>query len=336
MEYAANKDVQEARIRSDNEFRNRQLSLQEQAQKDAASAANVSGIASIGQLGLEGYLGYKYLTKAPSALEIAQANYLKGLTPSTTPVVNMTGAGVGSGGLLPASGAGVGSGVPLMSAANAAPTAPSLTAGLSGAEYGGGVGAASEGSIFSAATPYLAPVGAGILGGKLLGPTLDKILPGGGKAGKAIGGAAGGAATGAAIGSIIPGVGTAVGGVVGGIIGGGIELIEDASVVCSELLRQGRITERQRTTCVVFRFRHIPDDMFSAYLEWAKPHVEAMRKGGWRNMVRLPFARAFVGYMIAVQEKRKPSFSERMVWKYAWNRCEIIARREALGVKAVA
>jgi len=81
----------------------------------------------------------------------------------------------------------------------------------------GGVG--GEG-LWSAAAPYAAPAGAGLLGGQVLGSTLDKVLPGGGKFGKFVGGAAGGAVAGAAAGSIVPGPGTLVGGAIGGIIGG--------------------------------------------------------------------------------------------------------------------
>jgi hypothetical protein len=108
------------------------------------------------------------------------------------------------------------------------------------------------------------------------------------------------------------------------------------SVVCSELLRQGRIPKSDRIKCIVFRDKYISNEMFAAYREWAEPHVMAMRRGGWRNWIRLPFAHAFVGYMLAIHGKRCPSFMENTVWDYAWRRCENIARLQGVGEKAVA
>jgi hypothetical protein len=178
----------------------------------------------------------------------------------------------------------------------------------------------------------LGAAGAGMLGGQYLGPTLDKVLPGGGKTGRVVGGAAGGALAGAAMGSIVPGVGTLAGAVIGGIVGG----VSEMSVICSELLRQKRITERDRTKCVLFRFRHIPNDMYYAYLEWAAPIVALMRRGGVANALLLPFAHAFVDYMIAIYDRKLPTFTQRMVWKYSWWRCSIIAQRHEQFVKEVA
>jgi len=44
----------------------------------------------------------------------------------------------------------------------------------------------------------------------------------------------------------------------------------------------------------------------------------------------------FVGYMLAVQAKVEPTITERLVWKYAWWRCEKIARLAGQSVKEVA
>lgn len=179
--------------------------------------------------------------------------------------------------------------------------------------------------------------------GDLVAKGIEKWSPIGGAKEKSIAGhVVKGAATGAAVGSIVPVIGTAVGAVVGGIIGAAVGFAEDVSVVCSELLRQGRITENDRKKCVVYRFRHISDDMFDAYLEWAGPHVKAMQRGGWRNWVRLPFAHAFVRYMIKMHHVTrlnwtKPTRFERLVWAHAWRRCEEIARKRALNeLKGVA
>ncbi len=98
---------------------------------------------------------------------------------------------------------------------------PGIAGGTAAPGAVGGMSAVGAGSpgLLATAAPFAAAGGAGLLGGALLGPTLDKILPGGGKTGKAVGGAAGGAIAGAAAGSIVPGVGTVVGGLIGGAIG---------------------------------------------------------------------------------------------------------------------
>ncbi len=196
-----------------------------------------------------------------------------------------------------------------------------------GGEMGAeGLAAGTEYGLGSVALPVAA-----YAAGDLVARGIEKWSPIGGAKEKSIAGhIVKGAATGAAIGSVVPVIGTAVGAVVGGIIGAAVGFVEDVSVICSELLRQGRITEHDRKTCVIFRFRHIPDDMFDAYLEWAGPHVKAMQRGGWRNWIRLPFAHAFVRYMIATQLKIEPTRFERLVWAHAWRRCEEIARKRAL------
>jgi hypothetical protein len=220
------------------------------------------------------------------------------------------GAGSGGAGLLTGVGSGAGAGeVGGMAAYDA-----SLAAGA--AE---GVGSTAGTAAGLGATSLLGPAAAGFVGGSLLGKTFDKILPGGGKTGAAVGGAAGGALAGAAMGSVVPGVGTAIGAVVGGVVGA----VGEMSVICSELVRQGWITEKDRTKCVIYRFNNIPDDLFMAYLEWAEPIVKIMRREGIGNYLLLPFAKAFVGYMIF----RDPTFFQRMVWKFAWWRCTKIAKR---------
>jgi len=216
----------------------------------------------------------------------------------------------------------------MASAANATPGVPSLTAGVSGAEYGSGIGAAEGGGILAGTASYAGPIAAGAVGGTFGHMAADKWSPIGGPREKAVGGGiAGGAAAGAAVGSIVPGVGTAIGAIVGGVVGGVTGLIEDGTVICTELLRQKKITDRERQKCVVFRFRHIPNDMFVAYLEWAAPIVAVMKRGGVLNSILLVFCIAFVDYMIAVQDRRKPTLLQRVVWKYAWWRCSAIVHK---------
>lgn len=126
------------------------------------------------------------------------------------------GAGTAQGAVAPAAAS------PLGAQGLASAAYPGIAGGTAAPGAVGGmsaVGGAESAGLLSTAAPLAAAGGAGLLGGALLGPTLDKILPGGGKTGKAVGGAAGGALAGAAAGSIVPGVGTVVGGLIGGAIG---------------------------------------------------------------------------------------------------------------------
>ena len=342
MEGVANKDIAEARLRYENSLRQQQLDMQKDAIGKQDRAAMVSGVSNVGMLGASTYLGYKalqkptvadYLMKQQAGQNAAanQAVWNTGYPNATAPVANQAaGAGSAGEGLLTGIGSGTGG--------SAAYTGATGTAGYGMAEGAGEAGilgaeGAGGGSMLGAAGTAAAYAGAGFLGSDLI----DRYSPIGGAKEKSIAGQVSkGAGIGAAAGSVIPGLGTVVGGLVGAGVGLVIGFAEDVTVICSELLRQKKITERERTACVVFRFRHIPDDMFHAYLEWAEPIVRLMRTSRIANFFLLPFAMHFVGYMLSVQAKVKPTITERLVWKYAWSRCEYIAHRQASGVKAVA
>lgn len=215
-------------------FQQQGLDLQKQALADQKSAAKVSGITQLAGLPIQGALGYGVLKQAgllgskvapaaaagTTAAEIGAAAGTNFVSPTMawSPYANLTSQGLLSGG------AGTGGaqallqtpttfGTNLGAGATTAATTGTTAVPAAGAGAGAGTGAA-------AVLPYLGPAAAGYLGGSLLGGPLDKILPGGGKTGKAVGGAAGGALAGAAMGSVVPGVGTLVGGIIGGIIGG--------------------------------------------------------------------------------------------------------------------
>ncbi len=381
MEATYNKDLRESELRYNNQERNRQLSLQEEAQKKADRAATVSGVTNIASLGANAYLANKYLNKPPSATDqylkwkmtqemggnTAPASAFSGAGPTTNmapysgnpapaqsgwqsmsgqPISAPTSAAgpggyAGEGMLSGAAGAGSGgAGGAFTGAGSAAYTGtPVAEGGLSygaGGEVGAGLGGATSGGASTLSTvagpAALAGAGGAYLANKIGLFGADHPDTGAAYAAGGVGGAAAGALAGAAATSW-SGPGAIVGAVVGGIVG----LVSSGdSVVCGELLRQGRITERQRTACIVYRFRYIPDDMFMAYLEWAAPIVALMRKGGVANFLLLPFAIRFVNYMIAKQMGIAPTFAERMVWKWAWYRCERIARKQGAMVMEVA
>ena len=320
-----------------------QFANQKEQQDKAAKAASIKGYVDTASTAGMGYLTYKAVTK-PSAMSELIA-YQKSL------------------------GAVPGTGVPAASVPAYSGGVPSVTSGVSGVEYGTGVGAqttlaggttatgaqiipeaggfhgagigdfaveagAGEGLGSAGATPgassYFLPAVAGVAAFGAAKPLLKKIskevvgLGEGSKIDEALGGKA------------IAKADKDLGQVLNNILGDELSSFLDVSVICSELLRQGEITKRDRTACVVFRFRYIPDDMFMAYLEWAEPIVRLMRNNRAANFFLVPFAMHFVGYMLAVQAKVEPTITERLVWKYAWWRCEKIARLAGQSVKEVA
>lgn len=213
LDYDARKAADAARLEEQRSQFNASLDLQKRAQKGQELASVVGGVGQFAQLPIAygaaknmGLLPKGFQLTSPSTWGGGSAPNLLGATGATGAVTTAQGA------VAP---------VAAVPAQSAAFTGATGTAGFGAAEGSGAAGVlgAESGGLLSTVAPYAGPVGAGLLGGSLLGPTLDKILPGGGRAGKAVGGAAGGAMAGAAMGSVVPGVGTLVGGLIGGALG---------------------------------------------------------------------------------------------------------------------
>lgn len=284
------------------------LALAKEQVKAARSAAKIKGITDIATTGALGYLAYKAVdfgTLGAPAIDMAEISTGVFAAP-TAKAAGFTGLG---------GQAALSKTAPILATKTAFPAEAAATEAL--AE--GTTAVATPGFGTMALVGGAEGYAAGWIASKALGANEDisQALKLGG-AGIGIGLRVGGP----------------VGAVIGGLIGIGASLFDD-SVVCSELYRQGRITYRQRAICVIYRIEHIDDRMFAGYIEWAGPHVSAMRQGGWRNSVRLPFAHAFVNYMIKKARNRKPSWFERMVFAYAWSRCEKIADRINSGMEVL-
>jgi len=88
-------------------------------------------------------------------------------------------------------------------------------------------------------------------------------------------GAIGGAVSGAAYGSIVPGVGTVVGGIIGGI-SGAISGNSEASVICTELHRQGLISYDIYFHDNLYRLQFVPQDVYFGYLDLCEPVAKKM------------------------------------------------------------
>lgn len=192
MEATANKDIQEAQLRYNHDIQNRQLSIQEEAAKNANRAATISGIAQTGGLLSAAYLTNRALTNQASSNNIIRQYLLGNGGTTTTPEIPSSGmfsgpnpwsAGAGSGGAVAPAGAG--SGALTAPGALQAPgyTAPVLQTPttFAGAEAGAAVPGA--GSALLANAPLIgAAYGANMLAGKFAQPYLDKAgLPTAGK-----------------------------------------------------------------------------------------------------------------------------------------------------------
>lgn len=204
--------------------RNRQMGLEQQRidimkqqQTDAQFANKMAGYGQLAQLPIA-YGAAKQAGFIPKGFDITSPSTWGGSSAppavaggtSTAPLLANTAQGA-----IGAAGTTAGAQVPLMmqAAQNAAPVAPSLTAGLSGIEYGGGLGASSaagEGLLGMLGAVAL-PAGIGALGMGLLSKPVAKMLGTHEKTTKDVMSIGGGAA-----------VGFAVGGPIGGIIGGAL------------------------------------------------------------------------------------------------------------------
>lgn len=85
-----------------------------------------------------------------------------------------------------------------------------------------------------------------------------------------VGGAAGSAVGGAIGTALLPGIGTGIGSVIGGLVG-------DDSVICTELLRQGKMSKELYDIDIEFS-RNLSITILKGYRFWAIPYVKAMRR----------------------------------------------------------
>ena len=331
----------EADRAQENAYRAKGLQLEEQKIKDAKSAAKASSLVQIPTTAANLWLTNKALNRPSETAELIKA--MKGTgtatptTAATAPAIDLgsvpaltkpgalvaPGTNLGGQTLLAGGGGGaveVGGQAALATGTTEAGTMAAYDASVAaGAAEGVGstAGTTAGTGILETVSSFAGPA-ALVLAGRPVGKMISKALGTHEKTTTDIVETAGYAGAG----FLVAGpVGAVVGGVMGAVKG-----IAD-TVICTELSRQGKLSERDRTKCVLFRFHHINNDMFCAYLEWATPIVAVMKRGGVLNAMLLPFAKAFVGYMIAIQDKRYPSFVERTVWNWAWWRCSRIAHK---------
>ena len=328
------------------------MDLAKEQAEDAKSAAKVKGITDIGTTAGMGYLAYKQVgvneriaksyelmagkEGAKPAVDLGAGKFTAptaekagyttlGTTPSTTAAVDL-GTTTFAAPTATEAGYGLGGQAALTETAPILSTNTSFAASAAETEAIASGTTAATGSETAAAGTTAGPSALGTTAVGVGAGFAAKYLAEKAGANQEWSNVAGGAVSGAYIGSQIGSIGGPVGMVIGAVVGLVAGEIFD-SVICSELLRQNEISKWDREWCVVFKHRYIDGRMFAAYLEWASPHVSAMRRGGWRNSVRLPFAHAFVNYMIKTAKQQKPTWFEKAVYAYCWKQCEKIADR---------
>lgn len=177
-------------------------------------------------------------------------------------------------------------------------------------------------TTLTTAAGSVASAGAGYIGGKI-GP---KVLPFGGEVGERIESGIGGFAAGAAVGSVVPGVGTIVGGVIGGVVGA----TSGGKVICSELVRQGKLNPVIAYLDGVHRERYIDDDTYQGYVAWAIPVVKYMQHDIYGPIVTFlikPFAKAWAYEMASrVDISRKGSLLGKLLKITGEPVCRLIGR----------
>lgn len=285
--------------------RNKAWEIEAQNRKERADAAKASGLAQLGgtavtaglllkdtELGKSLYGGakkavtggYEIMKSAVGGTQEAVA----GSTPGVIPNAGMaTAAGVGTAGTIaPISQSSTMLGTQV---GEIAPVSLGVE-GIGGAGVGvsatgeattavtGGTATGAGSSIGSTVFPALAGAGIGSLGANLLFP--------GNSTAEDIGTIGGAALTGFMVGG-------PVGGLVGGAIGVVFDLVEDASIICTELNRQGYLPDVILALDTIHGKRNIDCYTYIGYRHWADTIVKWMQKSKLVTRIVKPFARAW-------------------------------------------
>lgn len=169
------------------------------------------------------------------------------------------------------------------------------TSGTTGATIGGAGISTGLSYLGPAAVGYSAPGLVNAVFGKgsteQLGKNITFGLPMGDKERSYVGSIGAGAAAGAAVGSVVPVVGTAVGAIIGGI--GGAIAEATGTVLCTELLRQGKLDPQIYEKECVYVDKHITNEEYIGYRIIADPVVKIMRKSEKFTYLISPLIRAF-------------------------------------------
>lgn len=155
-------------------------------------------------------------------------------------------------------------------------------------------------------------------GGAKIGQSkqVKSIMPGGEKEKKYAGSIAGGAAAGAlAAGMVTGGVGAPVGAIIGGIVGA-VDVAAQDTIICTELHRQGYLTDRDLFFDRIYGMI-ISKRVHKGYLILARPIVEKMIKSEKFTKFIAFFGRAFakeVGHKFSPKEYKKSLLGKTIIF----------------------
>lgn len=280
------------------QLQERALDIREEAIASETEAARVSGAAQLGAVGIYG------ATKAYPAIKGLFAPAAEGAIPTAA----------GAGAALPTVGAQVPAWAPTTAGVPGvvAPTAP---ADVAATTVPGAPGLVQTVAL---------PVGAGVgtyYGMQAMGANQE------------LSAAASGAVTGAMIGSAVPVVGTAIGAVVGAGVGLVTETLDDATVICTELHRQGYIPRHILNWENKYRRAFISKSAYQGYRYLADPIIPLMQKSWLITQVVRPFG-VGIAYEMAhrVNPNIQGSLLGRLVLRIGLPICSMVNRRAGHGI----
>ncbi len=79
-----------------------------------------------------------------------------------------------------------------------------------------------------------------------------------------------------------------------------------AKVVCTELVRQGKMSEKDQRACTLYAFSRLPASFMAGYHFWAVPYVRLMRRSNWATKLIWPIVRSRTGeirYRLGLEKK---------------------------------
>ena len=210
---------------------------------------------------------------------------------------------------------------PIPGAAAFGPIAQSTAAGGLAASAGSGTAAAAPATGMSAAAGTLLPgaIGGavGMMGAKLLFPDSEFA-----ESAMGIGG-------GALAGFMAMGP---VGALVGGIVGGVMSVVDNVSVICTELNKQGHLPDEILIFDTIHGRCHIDEYSYIGYRAWGDTVVKWMQKSKIVTHIVKPFARAWAYEMASrVTPNIKGNLLGKVLYKFGLPICRYIGKRKMEG-----
>ena len=329
-----NREQREKEFTAQSELEKTNQERADELMKQQQKAATVQGIAGIAQTGIGLYSVGKDLklwgetppTTTPTTTPTTAQTQVK---PTTSPTMGLTetstvpaGAGAGAGAGLSAATA-VGEG---WSGALTAPTysAPTYSLGVDysglaaeGGGAGAGAGAGGAGLSYTGVVGYAGTAGFVFGGFASRTQWVQDLTPWGGKRTE---GAMAGAAAGVAVGAYAGPWGMVIGGVVGGI-GGWYA----SKAICTELNRQGYLSDDVLMADQEYAVKYISLDVYVGYRILADPIVRLMQRSKLFTQIVMPFGVAFA-YESAnrINPKYKGSLLGKIIFKVGIPLCRMV------------